>query len=420
MAMLNNNYICALDIGSSKIAVCAAQVNRRRLSNIYLESILSKGVKAGVVEDSVDLVNALTRLMKDLKSKSGMNIKSVYANISGRDMLTKYSRAIMPLAERGNKIITPLDIQKAVEQARLLGSSLDEEIIQSIPAGYSIDTRSNLDNPVGLYSHRLEVDLYLICAKLSAVQALSRVINQSGLEMKGLFFSGFATSRAVFNRDFSEGLNILCDIGSDITEILIFRDGLLRDVDILAKGGDDLTQRLREELKIPFELAEDIKRSSGVIGDAAQIPEDQQILVRKSDLYRPIKQRQVAEIVTESSKALCAEIKGALEKKAHFYEINNFIIAGRTLLLEGFIETLENTLGLAVKVAKAANPDILPLISEDAALSGQRHLVYLTALGMALEALEQSLSPALPVYQPAKNFFLKAMHRFKDAYQEYF
>ena len=66
-------------------------------------------------------------------------------------------------------------------------------------------------------------------------------------------------------------------------------------------------------------MAEDIKRSSGVIGDPAQIPEDQEILVKKSDLYKPIKQRQVAEIVTAGSKALCAEIKNTLEKKVHFY-----------------------------------------------------------------------------------------------------
>jgi len=420
MAMLNNNYICALDIGSSKIAVCVAELNRRRVNNIYLESILSRGVKAGVVADSIELVNAVTKLMKNLKSKSGINIKSVYANISGRDILTKYSRAIIPLAEKGNKIITLLDIQKVIEQARLLGSTLDEEIIQSIPVSYSIDTKNNLSNPLGLYSHRLEVDLYLVCAKLSAVQSLSRVISQSGFEMKELFFSGFATSKAVFNKEIGEGLNIFCDIGSDTTEILMFREGMLRDIEILPAGGDDLTLRMQEELRVPFELAEDIKRSSGVIGDAAQIPDDKEILVKKSDLYKPIKQRQVAKIVTESSKALCSRIKDTLEKKVHFYEINNFVVAGRTILLEGFIETLENTLGLPVKVAKTANPDILPLINEDPALSGQKHLVYLTCLGIVCEALQRNSAATLPIYQPTRNFFLKAMHRFKEAYQEYF
>lgn len=53
------------------------------------------------------------------------------------------------------------------------------------------------------------------------------------------------------------------------------------------QGGDDLTQRLREELKVPFELAEDIKRSSGVVGDPAQIPEDKEILVKRATCINP-------------------------------------------------------------------------------------------------------------------------------------
>ncbi|MFH0762605.1 MAG: cell division protein FtsA [Candidatus Omnitrophota bacterium] len=418
--MLNNNYICALDIGSSKIAACVAEVNRGRISNIFLESILSKGMRCGAVVDSIELVNTVSKLIKIIKSNSGINIKSLYANISGRDILTKYSRAIIPLTERGNKIITSLDIQRAVEQARLLGSTLEEEIIQSIPAGFAIDSKSNLSSPLGLYSHKLEVDLYLICAKLSTVQSLGRVINQSGFEVKDFFFSGLAATRAVFNKEFNQGLSVFCDIGSDITEILIFRDGLLRDIEILYKGGDDLTLGLQEELRVPLELAEDIKRSSGIIGDPAQIPQDKEILIKKSDLYKPIKQSQVAQIITDRAKALCAQLKGSLEKRVSFYEINNFVIAGRTIMLEGFIEALENALGLPVKLARVANPDITPLINGNDALSGHKYLTYLTALGMACEALQEGAARPLSIYQPTKNLFLKTLHRFKEAYQEYF
>ncbi|MBL7151526.1 MAG: cell division protein FtsA [Candidatus Omnitrophica bacterium] len=418
--MLNNNYICALDIGSSKITVCVAEINRRRISNIFLESILSKGMRCGAVVDSIELVNAISKLMKNIKSRCGINIKSLYTNISGRDMLTKYSRAIIPLTEKGNKTITSSDMQKAIEQARLLGSTLEEETIHSIPASFAIDSKSNLSNPLGLYSHKLEVDLYLICAKLSTVQSLGRAINQSGFEVKDFFFSGLATARAVFNKEFNQGLNIFCDIGSDVTELLFFRDGLLRDIDILCKGGDDLTQKLQEELKVPFELAEDIKRSSGIIGDPGQIPQDRQILVKKSDLYKPIKQSQVTQIITDRAKTLCAEVKSSLEKRVSLYEINNFVIAGRAIMMEGFIEALENALGLPVKLARVTNPDITPLITGNDCLSGHKYLTYLTALGIVCEAIREGVTTALPVYQPTKNLFLKALHRFKDAYQEYF
>ena len=126
-------------------------------------------------------------------------------NRSFQNILTKHSHAIIPLAERGNKVITSTDIASANEQARILGSSLEEEIIHVIPSSYSIDSKNNVINPVGLYSHRLEADLFLICAKLSSLQSLSRAVSQAGYEIKNLSFSGLATSRAVFSKE-EEGL----------------------------------------------------------------------------------------------------------------------------------------------------------------------------------------------------------------------
>jgi cell division protein FtsA len=355
-----------------------------------------------------------------LKNKSGIKIKFLTTNISGEDIVTKHSRAIVPLAERGNKVITRFDIEKVNEEARILGSSLEEEIIHKIPSSYTIDSKSNILNPLGLYSHRLEVDLYLVCGKLSSLQSLSRSINQAGFEIKDLFFSGLATSRAVFDKELKQGLNLFCDIGSDITELLIFRDGILKDVDILPIGGDDLTAKLADALKINVDLAEDIKRSYGIIGDFKEISDDKEILVRKSDLYKPIKQRMVSEIITAEAKALCSKIKDAIEKKVSCYEVNNFVVVGRTILLEGFIETLENTLAIPVRLGRITNSELLSLVKEYSDLSGQKYLTYLTCLGMVCEALETKEMGILPVHQPTKNLIKDTLNRVKEIYQEYF
>ena len=415
-----NNYICTLDIGSSKIASCVAQFKKKRLASIHFECLPVKGMREGVVVDSIGLIGSVSKVLKNLKAKSGINIKFVSVNISGQDIVTKRSRAIIPLAERGNKVINVSDMQRAIEQARILGSSLEEEIIHMVPASYSIDSKSNIINPLGLYSHRLEVELYLICGKLSSMQSLARVINHSGYEIKDLFFSGLATSKAVFSRGAREGLNLFCDIGSDTTEILIFKDGLLKDIQVLPIGGDDLTRGLSDALKINLDLAEDIKRSYGMIGGINEIGEDKEILVKKSEFYKPIKQKLVAEVITSSAKTICAKIKEVVESKVSLYEINNFVITGRTVLIEGFIEALENTLVIPVKLGRITNLEIISLIKENDELSGQKYLSYLTCLGMLCEALEAKPLGVLPLHQPAKNLILKAINRVKEVYQEYF
>ncbi len=418
--MLNNSYICAIDIGSHKISAILAVIKKNKISDIFFDCFSSRGVREGVIVDATALVISLTKILKSLKTKSGLKIKFIHTNFSGKDILTKHSHAIIPLAERGNKVITSTDISAANEQARILGSNLEYEIIHVIPSSYSIDSKNNVINPIGLYSHRLEVDLYLICAKLASLQSLSRVVSQAGYEIRNLSFSGLATAKAVLGSEEKRGLSVFCDVGSDITELLIFRDGLLQSIQILPLGGNSLTQQLSDGLKINFELAEDIKRSYGVMGEVNSIQEDKEILVKKDEFYKPIKQRDVAALVNHSGNLICTQIKAAVEQKVALHEIDHFIMAGKTLLTEGFIEMMEGLIGTAVTIARINHPEISALMKESSDLAGQKYLTYLTSLGMVCEDLENKAVGNLTLVKPAKNLLFKTINRFKEVYQEYF
>ncbi len=416
-----NNYICALDIGSSKLVAAIARIKKGRIIDIFFETEISKGVKEGSIVDSIELIGCINRLLKNLKVKSEIKIKTLYMNVSGQDVLTKHAHAIIPLAERGNKVITVSDLQKVNEQARVLGSSLDEEIIHQIPYSYSIDSKSNIGNPLGLYSHKLEVDLYLVCAKVSSIQSFSRVINQAGYELKDLFLSGISTAYAVFNKDFKTGLNVLCDIGSDNTEIIIYKDGVVRNIEVLRIGGDTITQAIARELGISFDLAEDVKRSYASVGDYEQLPQEKEILIKKDKVYKPIKQRLAAQTATTQVKAICEKIKDVVEKHAALNEINNFVVCGRAVLLEGFLEMLEGDLGIPVKLGRVNQSDLNVFINKEEFLSGHKYLAYLTALGIICHALHDDEQPQfVHLKDPAQNPLKKAITLVRELYQEYF
>jgi len=415
-----DNYICALDIGSSKIAATLARLKKGKVAALFFESMPVKGVKKGTAVDSIELVNSVSRVLKNLKAKSGVKIKFIYVNVSGEDIVIKHSKAVIPLAERGNKVITLSDISRVKEQARILASSLEEEILHQMPVNFAIDSAQNVTNPLGLYSHKLEVDLYLVSSRQSCIQSLSRAINQAGYEAKKLFFSGLASSRAILNKDLTEGLNVLCDIGSDITEILIFKDGILKDIDVLSLGGETLTQALADEFKIPFELAEEVKRSYGMCGDTAGIKEDKEILVKKLNVYNPIKQKQVCDILNVKSKNIFRDIKSCIEKKVYCTQLNNFFICGRTVLLEGFIESFESTLGIPVKLARISDSQINSLVNNNENLSGHKYLTYLTSLGMVSEVMRGPRAQIVSAAQPQGGLIRKGINRFKEVYQEYF
>lgn len=416
----NNNYICALDIGSSKISAVVAVIKKHQIVSLHCQTLPIRCMRRGSIVDSIDLVDDIGTIIKNIRTQAGLSVKYVYTNISGGDILTKHSRAIIPLAERGNKVITPTDIKRVNEQARILGSSLDEEIVHQIPSSYSIDTKSNILNPLGLYSHKLEVDLYLVCGKLAAMQSLSRVVNQSGLDIKGLYFSGIATSDVVFGQPQLKGIHVLCDIGKDITELVFFHNGLLQDIKILPIGGDDFTVELSNKLNIPFELAEDVKRSHGFVGDTDSIKEEKEILVKEESAYKPIKQKYVVQIINSRSQTLSQAIKEAVECIVPLNQIDSFTVCGSTLLLDGFLELFERVVGIPVKLGRLTQPDIVPLASKSDSLSGQHYLTYVTALGIISLALRQERPQLISEAIVPPNFLARTVNKVREVYQEYF
>lgn len=414
-----NNYICALDIGSTKVAAAVVELKGRRIVRLISDTLPIKSVKNGVIADSLDLISATSTILKNLKSKSGINIKFVYTNVSGQNIITKHSHAIIPLAERGNKVITSHDLDRVNEQARILGSSLEEEIIHHLPSSYTIDSKADISNPLGLYSHRLEVDLYLICAKSASTQSLASVINRAGYETNGVFFPGLVISKILLDKDNKNGIHIFCDVGGDITELLIFKDGILEHVEIMNTGGNDMTLRLQEILEVPFDLAEDVKRSYAFASDANHIDKDKEILVKKESVYKPIKHQLVSEVVTSKTNQMCLEIKKTIEKHVPCGQVNSFVAVGRTVLLEGFLETMENILGIPVKLGRISHPEIISWVNKDNNLSGLKYLTYVTTLGIISEVLEKQPQAATSI-RHVRNPVIKTINKVKELYQEYF
>jgi cell division protein FtsA len=409
-----------VDISASKIAAVAAKVNKNNIAEIFFEDAPSSGMKRGVIVDAIELSASVEKVLKKLKSKSGLNIKYIYTSMSGQDIITRHSRAIIPLAERGNKVITASDIEEVNRQARILGSSLEEEIITQVPLNYTIDSQTGIANPLGLYSHRIEVDLYLVCAKLSSLQTLIRMINQSGFEAKEVFFSPFATYEAVSLEHPKEGVNVLCDIGKDSTEILIFEADTFKEALILPLGGDNLTEALSEELKITFEMAEEVKKSYGRIQDIVGPERDKEILIKKDSIYKPIKESVVINVVTKEAKLMAQRIKDKVAEVVSIRQISNFLVCGRSVLLEGFLEVIEANLGVPVSLGRITNPRIAALVHNHEIISAGKSLAYLTACGIFCKAmsLEQPRFTVNP--NSSHNPAFKVMDKLKSLYHEYF
>ena len=201
-------YICGIDIGSSKVAVCLGGFKGSELNQLWWDSAATVGVKQGQWQDIGSLTAALSKLLKNLKAKSGVKIKSAYLGIASQNIIAKHSQAVIALAERGNRSVTKRDIQNVNQQAQILGSCLEDEVLHAESLNYSVDNENEVINPLGLYGHQLKVDLYLISAKASYINTIRDVFHRLGLKLNDITLSGLAVSQAMFNPQKLKGLNM--------------------------------------------------------------------------------------------------------------------------------------------------------------------------------------------------------------------
>jgi cell division protein FtsA len=420
---MRSKYICTLDLGSSKFTCCLAKLRKNgSVEGLFLESIPSLGMKRGRVIDIQGVSNTIDRLLKMMKVKSGVNIRDLYINVYGQDVTTTHSRTVIPLAEKRNKMITTSDIQRVTEEARLLGASLDEEIIQMMPFSFSVDDQDNIVNPCGLYGRKLGIDLFIISVKTAFLQGINRLINRLNYEIKHLFLSGLATSKVILREDLLKGgFYILCDIGADLSEITIFQNAVLQHVDTIGLGGNDLTEALRQAFKIPFELAEEIKCSYAYIIDPAAIREDKEVIIKKDDYYKVISQRKICEVITKQARSICHSIKEKIGSRlSDQTPVNKIFVAGRTVLVDGFIEMMEETLNIPTKLAASQH---LPFVYEKKSpitSSLPQLLNYATSLGLLAQAIELHKKNKVLSVSRSKNLFSKVINHAKDLFQEYF
>lgn len=406
---------CALDITAGKIAAAAITVKRNgEIADMVCQSGPSAGVRSGAILELGDLANAIAAVLKKLVCAGAPKIKSVYACLQGPRIKSIHSLGVIPVSERSNKIITSGDIARVTQHAYSLGLNINEQVIHQAAQGYTIDNHSRVLNPAGLYGHRLEVDLLLITAANTDVENLISAIDLAGCRVRGIVSSAYAAGEAVVAAaDKAKGC-VLLDIGFDTTQLLVFKDGIVRGFETFGMGSSHISEALARELKLTFELAEAVKISYGS-AISHHIGAEAEVLIKKEQSYRPIKRKEICLVIEKELSVLFAEIKKRLEVFQKTLDLPAGIIAsGKIALLEGFLESLERHFNMPVRLAKIDHSALR------AASAASGDLTYAAAVGAVRYALSQA--PRIDFFRLSSygNVFQKIMHKSKEIYQEYF
>jgi type IV pilus assembly protein PilM len=210
----------------------------------------------------------------------------------------------------------------------------------------------------------------LVAGHRDMVTAHVEAAVKAGLKPVGVDLTPFAVLRSIGSDSaFSEGNEVLVDIGAGVTNIVVHEAGIPTFVRILVMGGDGITEALVSGLSISREDAEAYKRQ-------AQVGADHDVAAR---------------IITEQADHFVDEIRSSLDyyqAQAGSVRLSGVRLTGGGAMLAGLPERLATALRLPVEVG---NPfDRLAVKDtvygpEDLARVGPS---LTTAVGLALGGLE--------------------------------
>ena len=411
--MPKDKIICAIDVGSSKITtLIATYLKEEKLSVIGVSTTASKGMKKGQIVDIEETVSAISESVDAAERMAGISVGSAFVCIGGAHIQSQNSKGVVAVSQPEGEI-NQADVTRVVEAARAVSLPSSREILHTIPRDFIVDGQDGIKDPIGMTGVRLEVETQIVTGSSTAIRNLGKCINEVGVDIDSVVFSGLASSQAVLSATEKELGVVLIDIGAGTTDIAIWVDGALSFSSVLPMGARNVTNDIAVGLRISLGSAEKLKMA--IPGEKT----NDEIDLSSLNLSEEIKKLSRKTLVEGIIKPRLLEIftcVGMELQKSGFGGMtpSGVVITGGGALTVGILEACRQRLAMPCRVGS-------PL--EDLKLTGLTQELdspsYSTSVGLLLSTPQRSLPNMsgfgkLPFNLPLKNILPKVGNFFKN------
>lgn len=346
----NRSLIAGLDIGTSKIAVIAAEVDSEGgFEIIGMGSHPSRGLKKGVVVNIETTVNAIQRALEEVELMSDCKIREIYTGVAGNHIKSFNSHGMVAIKD---KEVSQIDVGRVMETAKAVNIPADQQVLHILNQEFIIDGQEDVREPIGMSGIRLEVKVHIVTGAVSAVQNIMKCVRRCGLEVCDVVLQPLASAMAVLSEDEKDLGVCLVDIGGGTTDIAIFAHGAIRHTAVIPIAGDQITNDIAMALRTPTKDAEDIKCRYGC---ALKGMADPQEMVEVSGVgdrgARQLSRQTLAEVIEPRAEELYLLVQAEL-RRSGFEELlsSGIVITGGSSSLQGMVELAEEIFHMPVRM----------------------------------------------------------------------
>ncbi len=350
--MAQEQIVAVLDIGTTKIFCLIGELDDRGGVHIIGHGQSpADGLRRGVVVDMDKTVRSIKKAIDDAQLVSGTEVDRITVGIAGEHIYSINSHGVIGVSRSDNEI-TAADTKKAIEAASTIAIPVDREIIHVIPQTYSVDDQQNIKDPIGMTGVRLEVEAHIVTASVTSAKNIYRALERCHLGIDHMVLESLALSHTLFDHTTAEAGCILIDLGGDITNLSVFREGAIRHTAVIPLGGKNVTSDIAIGLRTTLDQAETLKSTYGA-ALAAMVDPTEMIEVpgAAGRSTKEISRNVLASIIEPRMEEILALVGRELKKilQADMYAAG-VILTGGGALLPGTVELAEQMFDMSVRV----------------------------------------------------------------------
>ena len=254
--------IVGVDVGTTKICTLVGEINGQGDVQIVGVGVApSRGMRKGVVVDVQQATTAVLESVSKAERTSGYKITRAHVSLAGEHVSSTNSMGVVAVG--GDQGISAEDVDRALDSARAVSIPHGREIIHIIPRGFTVDGQDGVRNPIGMHAFRLEVEAHIVTASLTSLLNLSKCVEGAGVQVDELVLNSISSAESVLTETEKEMGVIVADIGGGTTDLAIYIEGMIWHTKVLPVGGNHVTNDVAIGLRLPFNVAEQVKIERG-------------------------------------------------------------------------------------------------------------------------------------------------------------
>ena len=257
-----NNTFLAIDIGSSTITAVIAKHDLENNINILGTGIQkSNGINKGLIINIEEASKSIKDAVSVAKRTTTEMIDTTVVSISG-----SYSKSIRSSGSVNvpNGLITETEINQVMQMALYNATIVPEyEVVHVVPIFFKVDDSIEVDNPLNMNGSRLEVSVYIVTAKRTALTNIKSALKISGIEVVKFVLDSYASALAVLDDQQKKFGAIVINLGATTTEFVYFKGNSIIFNGFIPVGSNHVTNDLSVMLHTPPSAAEKIKLEYG-------------------------------------------------------------------------------------------------------------------------------------------------------------